>query len=164
MARRAAAILALLIGGSAWWGFTAAAGAGPPETLWTFTIDEEQVLAECQGFNVVDHVTGVMSVTVWSDKTGAPKRIVTENRGQHEFRNSATSVAVTSEFHRKFMTDIETGRTHVVGPAYHVTVPGAGNVLFETGTIKFENGALVRMAGQHDLMNGGLVHLCPAFA
>jgi hypothetical protein len=157
-------MLTLLIGGSAWWAFTAVAGAGPPETVWTFVIDEESVLAECQGYSVVDHVTGEMTVTVWSDKAGVPRRIVMENRGQHELRNSATSVAVTSGYHRKFITDLEAGRTHVVGPAYHVTVPGVGSVLFETGTIKFENGALTRMSGHHDVMNGGLIRLCPAFA
>jgi hypothetical protein len=163
MMRRAAAILALLIGGSAWWAFTPSAGAAPPETLWHVPIDEEKVLVQCQGYDVIDHTTGEMMVTVWWDKNGAPRRMVTEMRGQHELRNSVTSVADTSKFHRKFATDIAAGRTHVTGPAYHVTVRGFGSVLFETGTMKFENGSM-SVSGQHDTFDGGLVRLCPAFA
>ena len=122
------------------------------------------MLVDCTGFKVVDHMTGEITVTVWFDKDGAPTRVLAEHRGQHELRNSVTSVAVTSNYHRRFMTDVEAGRTHIVGPAYTVTVPGHGAVMFETGVIVFENGGLSHMAGRHDSMNGGLDRLCPAFA
>ena len=160
--RRAAAFLTLALVG--WAGLAATAGAGSRELLWSFPVAEHNVLAHCNGFDVVDHVSGHVDVTVWYDKDGLPRRMVMDNRGVHTLYNSVSGFFVDSRYHRKFMTDVDAQRTHVVGPAYHVTVPGVGAVLFETGTIKFENGVLTHLSGRHDIMDGGLDRLCAAFA
>ena len=141
----------------------AGAGGGPPQQMVTMPIDETNVLAECDGFQVLDYVTGELTVTVSFDADGKVEKFVTEIRGRHDIRNSATGEAVISRFHRRFMTDVDAGRTQIVGPAYHVTVPGHGAVLFETGLISFENGT-IKLAGRHDAMGGDLHRLCPAFA
>lgn len=141
----------------------ASVGAGPPRQLFAMPLDESYVVAECDGFQVLDHVSGELTVTGWTGKDGKLERIVTERRGRHDLRNSVKNVAVVSSFHQRFMTDVDAARTQIVGPAYHVTVPGHGSVLFETGVITFDNGEFT-YAGRHDAMSGNLDRLCAAFA
>lgn len=162
--KRAAAFLVLASLGWLGMGVTGAgAGGGPPQQMVTMPIDETNVLAECDGFQVLDHVTGELILTVSYGKDGSVERFVTEIRGRHDIRNSVSGMAVISTFHRRFMNDVDKGRTQIVGPQYHLTVPGHGSVMFETGLISFENGAF-KLSGRHDMMNGDLGALCPAFA
>ena len=162
--RRAAAFLLLAFLGWLASGVAGAgAGGGAPQQMATMPISETNVLAECDGFQVLDHVTGELSVTVSFGKDGQVERFVTETSGRHDIRNSVSGVAVVSKFHRRFTHDVDKGRTQIVGPQYHVTVPGHGSVMFETGLITFENGA-IKQSGRHDMMGGDMGALCPAFA
>lgn len=160
--KRAAAFLVLVTLG--WLGSGAIADAGgPPQHFFTMPVDETNVLAECDGFQILDHVVGELSVTLFLAKDGAVERVVTDTRGTHYLRNSVSGLAVNSGYHRRFMTNLDAGRTQIVGPAYHLTVPGHGAVLFETGIITFANGTMATH-GRHDAMAGDLHRLCPAFA
>ena len=131
--------------------------------MFSMPVDQTSVLAHCDGFDVVDHAVGELNVTVWTGKDGAVQRFVTETRGTHYLRNSASGLAVNSAYHRRFMSDVSAERVQIVGPQHHVTVPGYGNVMFETGLIRFENGTMTRH-GQHDTMGGDVSRLCAAFA
>ena len=160
--KRAAAFLLLVTLG--WIGSgVAGVGAGPPQQMATIPFDETNVLADCGGFEILDRVTGEMTVTMWPGKDGQAQRIVTEQRGRHDMRSSVSGVAVISNFHRRITTDVAAGETRIVGPAYQVTVPGYGSVLFETGVMTFGNGTF-KLAGRHDVMNADVDRLCAAFA
>ena len=159
--KRAAAFLVLILG-CLGLGVTVA-DAGSPEPLITWPIDETNVVAECDGFQVLDHVTGELNVTASYDKDGLLERLVTETRGRHDIRNSVKNVAVSSSYNRRFVTAVDAGRTLITGPSYHVTVPGHGAVLIEAGAIMFENGEF-RAVGRHDAMSGDTQRICAAFA
>jgi hypothetical protein len=105
-------------------------------------------------FDIRDDFEGHTTATTFYDRNGDPVRIRFFSEYVDRFYNSVTgkeytaTTATTIDF-----VDPETGQLEAHGLIYHLTVPGAGVVLLDAGTlIRTAEGELVFESGQHQIV------------
>jgi hypothetical protein len=136
------------------------ASAIPPTSEELDPVTGDVVLVEdCPGpdgttFDIRDDFEGHTTATTFYDRNGDPVRIRFFSKYVDRFYNSETgkeytaTTATTIDF-----VDLETGQVEAHGLIYHLTVPGAGVVLLDAGTlIRTAEGELVFESGQHQIV------------
>jgi hypothetical protein len=133
------------------------AGAGsalavPPEQR-TILTNGTFVLAECDGFDVMDEFNGRLTVTEFYDQNGELVRLTFQQFDHDRIYNSVTGFSVSSRFVVNQTLYPEEGELYIRGLAYNITVPGYGIVFFDSGLGVFYNvddqWVLVKFAGNY---------------
>ncbi|MEA3337536.1 MAG: hypothetical protein U9R25_16680 [Chloroflexota bacterium] len=113
--------------------------AGPPDHETT-PISDVFLLAECDGFNVMDAVEGTRQSTTFYDQEGEPVRILDHNRARDRIYNTESGFEVHSRWAQnvKYYAPFDTWGT-TSGLGWNVTVPGYGSVWFEAGHCTYDS-------------------------
>ena len=141
--------------------------ASKPE-FFTIPVDVTFERGACDGFTVIERVTGLLKFSTYFDRDGNfAMGIVLFIGGRHTFMNSETGATLYSPDIGIDKTTIsQDGSTIVESLAFEtrVVVPGEGLVYARIGKIVFnENtGEVVFEAGQHDDSANLLPALCSA--
>jgi hypothetical protein len=106
--------------------------AGPPERE-TYPIANSNILAECDGFNVIDEYEGTVTRTEFYDKDGALERTTWHVNAQDRVYNSESGFEVFYSWAYNQAVDPDTNVYFIRGEAYNITVPGYGIVYFDSG-------------------------------
>jgi hypothetical protein len=138
----------------------APASARPPERF-TDTESGSEVLAHCDGFDVIDAFTATAHGTIFFDQSGLDVRSIIRVRGTETFTNSITGKTVVS---RAVFTDFFTRidgtdefRHTVSGFDFHGQVDGRGPVLLQdVGRKVFDSqtGEIIFRAGHTNIPEG----------
>lgn len=125
-------------------------------------------LTDCQayGFTTTEDYLVYRSVTDYYDNSGTLLREVIHARFVGTATNDATGKSIPVAGVRHIVLDFATGRFVETGVLRHVTMPGDGIVLHESGRIvtDLQTEALLFEAGPHQLFNGDLSAFCTALA
>jgi hypothetical protein len=133
------------------------AGAGsalatPPERIMIPT-SGSFVLAECDGFDVIDEFEGMAMITEFYDQNGDLVRLMYQQFDHDRIYNSVTGFSVSSRFAVNTTIYPEEGEAYIRGIAFNITVPGYGIVMFDSGLGVFHNvdgsWTLVKFAGNY---------------
>jgi hypothetical protein len=126
--------------------------AVPPERI-TIETGGTFVLAECDGFDVVDEYSGRLTVTEFYDQNGELVRLTLQQFDHDRIYNSVTGFSVSSRFAFNQTVYPEEGEVYIRGLAFNITVPGYGIVFFDSGLGVFYNvdgqWVLVKFAGNY---------------
>jgi hypothetical protein len=138
----------------------APASARPPERF-TDTQSGSEVLAHCDGFDVIEAFTATAHGTIFFDQSGLDVRAVIRVRGTETFTNSVTGKTVVS---RAVFTDFFTRidgtdefRHTVSGFDFHGQLDGRGPILLQdVGRKAFDSqtGEIVFRAGHTNIPEG----------
>jgi hypothetical protein len=120
--------------------------ANPPDRI-TIPVADSFVLAECDGFDVVDEYTGWATLTYHYDSNGALVRTTLHMNTHDRLYNSVTGFSVFNNFAFNQTVDPSTNEYFIRGLAWNVTVPGYGIVFFDAGLGRFVlvNGVFVEL-------------------
>lgn len=133
------------------------AGAGPalaipPERI-TIPTGGSFVLAECDGFEVIDEFEGRATITQFYNQNGELVRLMYQQFDHDRIYNSVTGFSVRSRFAVNQTIYPEEEEVYIRGIAYNITVPGYGIVMFDSGLGVFYNVegqyVLVKFAGNY---------------
>ena len=118
----------------------------PPDRI-TQQTSGSFVLAECDGFDVIDDYQGMERLTFFYDQNGVLLYISYQANMHDWIYNSETGFGVRSTFayNQKFYPD--TNASFIRGAAYEITVPGYGPVYFDAGLGFFVDGNEVKFEG-----------------
>lgn len=105
--------------------------AYPPEHL-TYEIDDEFVLAACDGFDVVDEFSGTVYQTRFFDKDGNLTRYQNRVDVRDRIYNSVTGYEIWSVWHNTTFHQTD-GDYTIAGVGWNATVPGTGVAWFDAG-------------------------------
>lgn len=125
---------------------------------------------DCQqygyGFTYSEHFDVVRTVTQFLDSNGEVIREVRQIRFVGTATNDQSGKSLPVNGVRHLVFDFGTGTLTESGVLRHVTVPGGGIVLHQSGrvVIRLEDEALLSAAGQHQLLTGDLGRFCAALA
>ena len=173
---RATKFLAAAIAAVAFSGVLAAgASAGQPDKLGTSTFAFNDFIADCGTFQVWDDaVLSVRGIDRY-DKDGDIVQTVLHYWGVDRLYSPETGKSFSGTFASGATLDWVKGipwteyqavqATH--GITFRITVPGAGVVFLDVGTIEFELLAFPDMlfqAGPHQFLEGDVAGLCAAMA
>jgi hypothetical protein len=146
--------------GCAVFAVAAPASAGPPERF-TDTQSGSEVLAHCDGFDVIDSFTATAHGTIFFNQSGLDVRAIVRVRGTETFTNSVTGKTVVS---RAVFTDFFTRidgtdefRHTVSGFDFHGQVDGRGPILLQdVGRKVFDSqtGEITFRAGHTNISEG----------
>lgn len=120
---------------------------------FTIPVAGSFVLAECEGFDVIDEYSGTLTITEFYNQDGELERLTFQENSQDRIFNSVSGFSVTSKYtvNQTFYPD--TSGLYIRGVAYNITVPGYGIVYFDSGlgVYYIENGNynLVKFAGNY---------------
>jgi hypothetical protein len=152
-------VVAAIVGGALLVG-AAPASATPPERF-TDTESGSEILAHCDGFDVIDAFTVTVSGTIFFDQSGLDVRSIIRTQGTETFTNSVTDKTVVSRINfTDFFTRIDGTDefTHTVsGFDFHGQGAGIGPiVLQDVGRKVFdpETGEIVFRAGHTNIPEG----------
>jgi hypothetical protein len=106
--------------------------ATPPERL-TIPTAGTFILAECDGFDVIDDYTGVLAITEFYDQDGDLVRLTFHENAHDRIYNSVTGFSVYNNYAVNQTYDPATSEIYIRGVAYNITVPGYGIVYFDSG-------------------------------
>ena len=104
-----------------------------PPARFTIPIAGSFVLAECDGFGVIDEYSGWFTRTDFYDSEGNVVRITGFVKTEDRIYNSETGFSVHSTYAVTETLDPESGATFLRGVAFNITVPGYGPVFFDAG-------------------------------
>jgi hypothetical protein len=135
-----------------------AAAAAPPAKdtfLDSFSFDDAST---CPGITITQHNEERDTVVDFS-----ATRTTIQRQGVATL--SANGKTLTSNFSAKIFLDVPNS-VKVVGTVYNIQVPGAGNVLLDSGNIAFdfETGELLYVHGPHQQFSGDVAALCAYLA
>jgi hypothetical protein len=126
-----------------------AAGAGTPVHFTDFE-EGDVFLADCGDFDLRDHFTLDVDVTVFTNDAGDVTRVVEHVGGSDTFYNSVTGESVTGTINAGETVDLVEGTVTENGTIGRITVPGIGVVFFDVGRFVFDfDEGLVFLAGRH---------------
>jgi hypothetical protein len=138
----------------------APASARPPERF-TDTQSGSEVLAHCDGFDVIEAFTATAHGSIFFDQSGLDVRAVIRVRGTETFTNSVTGkTVVSSAVFTDFLTRIDGTdefRHTVSGFDFHGQVDGRGPILLQdVGRKVFDpqTGEIVFRAGHTNIPEG----------
>lgn len=106
--------------------------AASPEKL-TIPVSGAYIVAECDGFNVIDEYTGLLTITEFYNQDGELERLTFQENSQDRIYNSVTGFSVTSKYTVNQTFYADTSELYIRGVAYNITVPGYGIVYFDSG-------------------------------
>ena len=117
-----------------------------------FEIKFKQVIATCNGFDVLADETFNVRVTTFFDDDGRPVRRQDHVRFTGTFTNSVTGFSVTDAPDPfLFVRDFANGGFSTHGLTAKITVPGRGIVLLDAGTVIVAPDGTVTAHGPHVL-------------
>jgi hypothetical protein len=126
--------------------------AKPPVRI-TIPTSGSFVLAECDGFDVMDEFSGRLTVTEFYNQNGDIVRIMFQQFDHDRIYNSVTGFSVSSRFVVNTTLYPDEDELYIRGLAYNITVPGYGIVMFDSGLGVFYNMegryVLVKFAGNY---------------
>ena len=126
--------------------------ARPPERF-TIPTSGTFVLAECDGFNVMDEFSGRLTITEYYDQNGDIVRLMFQQFETDRVYNSVTGFSVSNRFVVNQTLYPDEGELYIRGLAYNITIPGYGIVHFDSGLGVFYNvedrWILVKFAGNY---------------
>jgi hypothetical protein len=91
------------------------------------------VLAECDGFDVIDEYTGVLTITEFYSQDGELERLTFQENSQDRIYNSVTGFSVSNKYTVNQTYYPTAGELYIRGVAHNITVPGYGIVYFDSG-------------------------------
>jgi hypothetical protein len=106
--------------------------AVPPEQR-TIETSGSFVLAECDGFDVIDEYEGRTMVTQFYDQNGEIVRMMFQQFDHDRVYNSVTGFSVSNRFVVNQTIYPAEEEVYIRGLAYNITVPGYGIVMFDSG-------------------------------
>lgn len=106
--------------------------ATPPERF-TAQASGSFILAECDGFDVIDEYSGWFTITDFYDEHGDLERSAFHATMHDRIYNSATGFEVKNTYAFNQTFDPDTNEFFIRGLAYNVTVPDYGIVYFDAG-------------------------------
>ena len=117
-------------------------------------------------FTYSEHFDVVRTVTQFLDNHGDVLREVLHIRFVGTATNDRTGKSLPVNGVRHLVFDLVAGTLTETGVLRHVTVPGAGLVLHDSGrvVIRLDDESLRFEAGQHQLLTGDLSSFCAALA
>lgn len=143
---------------------TAVAFAAAPTTV-TYPLQGTVLLAQCDGFQVLDDYDITLVQTTFYDKDGNRTMMNIKIDGTDTYRHSVTGQSITMGSHFMIHNDYVEGQSSAMGLQYHLTVPGLGQVLLDVGLMvyDFQVGDYVFFAGSHQVASGDTGGVCAAF-
>jgi hypothetical protein len=115
-----------------------------------FPINDELDLP-CDGVTLHVSYAGSGRATTYFNDAGDPVRLLIRTTVQGSAVNTSTGRTLTDNETIVIVIDLVTGETTINGAPAHVTAPGEGIVIHDTGRIVFDaNGNVTFEAGAHD--------------
>jgi hypothetical protein len=153
MNNRRVFILVVALSLAAWYlAGTRVALATPPQRI-TIETGGIFVLAECDGFDVMDEYNGRLTVTEFYEQNGELVRLTFQQFDHDRIYNSVTGFSVSSRFAVNQTLYPDEGELYIRGIAYNITVPSYGIVFVDSGLGVFYNvdgrWVLVKFAGNY---------------
>jgi hypothetical protein len=97
-----------------------------------------------------------MRTTTFFDQSGTPVKLQVQISLQGTVTNLQTGKTVKDDEHLVVIIDLTTGTETVNGAPAHVTAPGEGIIIHDTGKITFDaEGHVTFEAGPHDQADQG---------
>jgi hypothetical protein len=132
----------------------APAFAAKPD-FFTIQVDDTIVLAECEGFSILEHVEGRVKVSTHFDRNGNFSMEVARVHLRHTLTNSETGASLSSpDVGIDKVTVNQDGSTTVaiIGVVARIVVPGEGLIFASVGRLVFDanTGETLLVAGPHD--------------
>lgn len=125
----------------------------------------------CDGFTVTLHYDVRRTVTEYYDKSGDLTRVVLNIHYVGTWTNDETGESISNRGTRHITEDFVDQTTTETGALRHMTAPGEGIVLHETGRIvydwngtpdDFDDDFIAFIAGPHQDLEGDLTEVCAA--
>jgi hypothetical protein len=111
------------------------------------------VLAECDGFEVIDEFEGRAVITEHYNQNGELVKLMYQQFDHDRVYNSVTGFSVRNRFAVNQTIYPEEGEIYIRGIGYNITVPGYGIVMFDSGLGVYYNvedqWVLVKFAGNY---------------
>jgi hypothetical protein len=153
-------VLVLALAGSA--------SAYPPTTVELDTVTGDEVLVNCDGFDIRDDFIQRGRQTTFYDRNGEAVRDRFHFRYVDRFYNSETGKEYTATTANTIdFVDAQSGQLDAMGLEYHLTVPGVGVVILDAGKlIETADGEVVFESGMHQILgsNPDTEKFCEALA
>jgi len=127
-------------------------------------------LTDCQQYGYAFTFTGSYTIrrsdSLFYDKDGTLLREVRHVHFVGTDTNDDTGTALRDTGERRIVLDFANGTFTETGVLRHITVPGSGIVLHETGrlVVSLDDDSLISMAGPHQLFAGDEAEFCAALA
>ena len=106
--------------------------ATPPDML-TLQDSGSFIIAECDGFDVIDEYSGWFTIADFYDENGDLEQSVFHATMHDRIYNSVTSFEAKNTFAYNQAIDPDTNEFFIRGLAYNITVPGYSIVYFDAG-------------------------------
>ena len=107
--------------------------ASSPHDRFTRPSTVSFVLAECEGFDVIQQRDGWVTFTDFYDNNGNLKRSTVHAITHDRIYNTVTGFEVKNTFAYNQEVDPEGTEFFIRGVAYNITIPGYGIVYFDAG-------------------------------
>src|SRR5215210_7111975 len=144
------------------------ASAYPPTTETLDPVTGDEVLVNCDGFDIRDDFIQRGTQTTFYDRNGEPVRDRFHFRYVDRFYNSETGKEYTATTANTIdFVDVQSGQLDAMGLEYHLTVPGVGVVILDAGKlIETADGEVVFESGKHQILgsNPDTEKFCAALA
>lgn len=122
--------------------------AAPPDQA-KFEDSGSFVLANCDGFDLIDEYDGWIMLKNFYDQNGNLQRMTFQSNTSDRIYNSETGFEVRNRFAYQ-QTFYEQSNTYFIrGAAYEIVVPGYGPVTFDSGLGVYVGSDLVKFAGKY---------------
>jgi hypothetical protein len=134
---------------------------GPVIVSFSGTVQDE-VLASCDDFDIIENSEFTIRRITWFDASGNRVRRIAQFTFHGTFTNSVTGKYVTdSPDPITDVIDYVDGTEMLHGLVFRIKLPGHGTILFDAGTIIWYPDGTVAVYGPHPLF-GSLDPLCAA--
>src|SRR5215203_1534467 len=130
------------------------ASAYPPTTVELDTVTGDEVLVNCDGFDIRDDFIQRGTQTTFYDRNGEHVRDRFHFRYVDRFYNSETGKEYTATTANTIdFVDLQSGQLDAMGLEYQLTIPGVGLVILDAGKLIFDaQGNVVFESGQHQIL------------
>jgi hypothetical protein len=143
---------------------TDALAAKPATRSFEFVLEDEP-LAACAGFDIIENSVTVVERTIFFDNEGNRARIQLRVRFEGTFKNSVTGESLTDAPDPQLVViDSSDGSFANHGLTFHITAPGEGNIVVDAGTVVIDPNGDVTIHGPHTVLEDGYGALCAAIA
>lgn len=131
--------------------FASSAVAKPPDHFKFFYTEPPFVEVTCDGFDVMDNVTADVQESWYYDQDGNLIRMHWHVHGvDHLYNSEAPEKFIEGNFIWNAQIDLVSGKEQYNGNFWHFTVPGYGQVYFESGRFVYQDGDLVFERGRQN--------------
>jgi hypothetical protein len=142
--------------------FSSPALAAAP-TVETFEdVMTNNVLVNCDGFDIIENARRTIRIVTFYDNAGDPVRVQVHVKYQGTLANSVTGKTVVDGPDAFLAVEDIDGTFHLHGLLYSINIPGEGVAVLDAGTITFYPDGSVVVHGPHQVYAGGNQVLCGA--